>query len=114
MDPCDARHEEADVALAIQRITAVTTMPIRSVERAWAGLRSFVADHRPVNGWDPEVPGFYWLAGQGGFGIKTAPAMARFAEGMILDGAPPADLARAGLTVEALSPARLATGAEST
>ncbi|MEX2419448.1 MAG: FAD-binding oxidoreductase [Acidimicrobiia bacterium] len=114
MDPCDARHEEADVALAIERITAVTTMPIRSIERAWAGLRSFVADHRPVNGWDPRVPGFYWLAGQGGFGIKTAPAMARFAAGSILDGGPPADLARAGLSTEALSPTRLATGAEST
>ncbi|MEX0825586.1 MAG: FAD-binding oxidoreductase [Acidimicrobiia bacterium] len=114
MHPCDARHEEADVALAIERITAVTTMPIRSIERAWAGLRSFVADHRPVNGWDPEVPGFYWLAAQGGFGIKTAPAMARFAEGTILDGAPPADLTRAGLSAGALSPARLATEAEST
>lgn len=114
MDPCDARHEETDVALAIERITAVTTMPIRSIERAWAGLRSFVADHRPVNGWDPEVPGFYWLAGQGGFGIKTAPAMARFAEGTILDGAPPADLTRGGLSAAALSPARLTTGAEST
>jgi D-arginine dehydrogenase len=92
MDPCDVRHDEADVALAIERIESVTTMSIRSVEHAWAGLRSFVGDHRPVNGWDPEADGFYWLAGQGGFGIKTSPAMARYAAGMILDGSPPSDL----------------------
>lgn len=113
MDPCDVKHEEADVARAIERITAVTTMTIRSIDHAWAGLRSFVADHRPVNGWDPTVPGFYWLAGQGGFGIKTSPSMARFGAGMILNGSPPRALTEAGLTGEALSPARLATGAES-
>ena len=107
MEPGDARHDEVDVARAIERITAVTTMSIRSVDRAWAGLRSFVADHRPVNGWDPDLPGFYWLAGQGGFGIKTSPAMARFAAGMIRAGAPPADLTEAGITAEALGVARL-------
>jgi D-arginine dehydrogenase len=114
MDPCDVKHDEADVAQAIDRITAVTTMTIRSIDHAWAGLRSFVSDHRPANGWDAKLPGFYWLAGQGGFGIKTSPSMARFAAGMILDGFPPADLTTAGLTEDALSPARLATGAEST
>ncbi len=107
MEPCDVRHEEIDVALGISRIESVTTMRIRSIDRAWAGLRSFVADHRPVNGWDPVVPGFYWLAGQGGFGIKTSPSMARFAAGMILDGSPPADLTRAGLTPESVGVARL-------
>ena len=107
MEPCDVRHDEIDVALGIERISAVTTMTIRSVERAWAGLRSFVADHRPVNGWDPEVPGFYWLAGQGGFGIKTSPAMARFAAGMIVDGVPPEDLVARGITVESVGVERL-------
>jgi D-arginine dehydrogenase len=107
MDPCDVRHEEVDVALGIERIGAVTTMEIRSIDHAWAGLRSFVSDHRPVNGWDPRVEGFYWLAGQGGFGIKTSPAMARYAAAVILDGSPPGDLVDAGLTPEQLGPGRL-------
>jgi D-arginine dehydrogenase len=102
MEPHDVRHEEIDVALGISRVEAVTTMRIRSVAHAWAGLRSFVADHRPVNGWDPDLPGFYWVAGQGGFGIKTSPAMGRFAAGMILHGAPPPDLSAVGVTAEAL------------
>lgn len=107
MEPCDVKHEELDVAIGIDRIQSVTTMKIRSIDHAWAGLRSFVADHRPVNGWDPQLPGFYWLAGQGGFGIKTSPAMARFAAGMILDGNPPDDLLASGVTAEALGVDRL-------
>lgn len=107
MEPGDVRHDEADVALGIERIQEVTTMAIRSVDHAWAGLRSFVADRRPVNGWDGALEGFYWLAGQGGFGIKTAPAMARFAAGMILRGSPPEDMVAAGITAETLSPQRL-------
>jgi D-arginine dehydrogenase len=107
MEPHDVRHDELDVAVGIERVGAVTTMSIRSVVRAWAGLRSFVADHRPVNGWDPVVPAFYWLAGQGGFGIKTSPAMARFAAGMIRHGEPPEDLVAAGLVPEAVGVERL-------
>jgi D-arginine dehydrogenase len=109
MDPCDVRHDEVDVAIGIERIEAVTTMAIRSVGNAWAGLRSFVADRRPVNGWDPVAPAFYWLAGQGGSGIKTSPAMARFAAAVILDGAPPTDLIERGVTEAELSPKRLTT-----
>lgn len=110
MEPCDVRHDEADVALAIQRIEAVTTLSIRTVDHAWAGLRSFVADHRPVNGWAPDAPGFYWLAGQGGFGIKTAPAMARIAAGLISGNGLPDDLAGSGLTAADLGPLRLGRG----
>lgn len=106
MEPHDVRHEEIDVALGIERIESVTTLRIRSVAHAWAGLRSFVADHRPVNGWDPSLPGFYWLAGQGGFGIKTSPAMARFAAGLILRGTVPDDLTAIGLAIGDLSVTR--------
>jgi D-arginine dehydrogenase len=107
VEPHDVPHREEDVALGIERIQSVTTMSIRSIQNAWAGLRSFVADNRPVNGWDPAVPGFYWLAGQGGFGIKTSPAMGRYAASMILDGGPPADLASSGLDAESLGVERL-------
>jgi len=111
MEPCDVRHEELDVAVGTERIEAVTTMRIRSVESAWAGLRSFVSDRRPVNGWDPSIPNFYWLAGQGGSGIKTSPGMSRFAASMILDGVPPGDLVDVGVDEQDLAVARLDSGA---
>jgi D-arginine dehydrogenase len=107
MEPHDVRHSEEDVALAIDRIQGATTMSIRSIQHAWAGLRSFVADKRPVNGWAPDAPGFYWLAGQGGYGIKTSPAMAAFAAGMISGEGLPDRITDLGLTIEHLSPARL-------
>jgi D-arginine dehydrogenase len=107
VEPHDVRHREEDVALGIERIAAATTMRIRSIQTAWAGLRSFVADEGPVNGWDDVVEGFYWLAGQGGFGIKSSPAMGRYAAGMIAHGEPPEDLASLGLTDSALGVGRL-------
>ncbi len=76
-DPCDAAPEELDVAIAIDRFQSVTDWPIAAVERRWAGLRSFAPDRLPVYGADPEAQGFVWFAGQGGFGIQTAPAAAR-------------------------------------
>ncbi len=85
MEPCDVRHEEIDVAIAIDRIQQATTMHIRHVKTAWAGLRTFAPDRKPVVGWDPEVPGFFWLVGQGGFGIMTSPAMAQTAAGLITE-----------------------------
>jgi D-arginine dehydrogenase len=105
--PCDAQPEEADVALAIERINEATTLQLRRVRRAWAGLRSFVADRTPVVGMDTDVPGFFWLAGQGGYGIQTAPAMARATASLVLDGRLPDDLAALGVTGADLSPARL-------
>ena len=91
----------------IERINGATTMAIRSIDHAWAGLRSFVSDRRPVNGWDPQIAGFYWLAGQGGFGIKTAPAMARYAAAAIIGDEPPNDLTGVGLDPTTLGPGRL-------
>ncbi len=82
--PCDAAPEELDVARAIARFEEVTTWRIEAVERRWAGLRSFSPDRLPVYGEDRDVPGFVWFAGQGGFGIQTAPAAARLASQIIL------------------------------
>jgi len=107
VEPHDVRHREEDVALGIERIQSVTTMSIRTVQSAWAGLRSFVHDEQPVNGWDDEVPGFYWLAGQGGFGIKTSPAMGSYAAAMILDGMPHEDHLANGLDPASLGVERL-------
>lgn len=82
--PCDAAPEEIDVALAIDRFQQVTDWKIKHVERRWAGLRSFAPDRLPVYGPDPLVDGFFWFAGQGGFGIQTAPAAARLASQIAL------------------------------
>jgi D-arginine dehydrogenase len=83
-EPCDAAPEELDIAIAIDRFEQVTDWRIAAVERRWAGLRSFAPDRAPVYGADPDVAGFFWFAGQGGFGIQTAPAAARFAAQMLL------------------------------
>ena len=84
--PCDARPEELDVALGIERITGALDLDVRAIRRAWAGLRTFAPDREPVVGADPDEPSFVWLAGQGGYGIKTAPALGRLAATAALGG----------------------------
>ena len=105
-EPCDATPEDRDVAVAVDRVQRATTLEISHLRRRWAGLRSFVADRAPVIGMDPERRGFFWLAGQGGFGIMTSPAAARATAGLIVEGELPRELLDLGLTAEALSPAR--------
>jgi len=87
-DPCDAAPEEIDVATAIDRLEKAVDWRVEAVERKWAGLRSFARDRLPVYGFDPEMAGLFWYAGQGGFGIQTAPAAARLAAALLLDHAP--------------------------
>jgi len=82
-EPCDAAPNEWDIAVAVDRVQAAARIDVRRVAHSWAGLRSFVADRSPVVGFDPEAPGFYWLAGQGGYGILTAPALGRMAANQI-------------------------------
>jgi D-arginine dehydrogenase len=83
-EPCDAKPEDVDVAIAIERINGATTLGLRSVHTAWAGLRSFVADREPVVGAWPDHPGFVFFAGQGGYGIQMAPALARTGADIVL------------------------------
>ena len=86
VDPHDCAPEELDVAVAIDRFEGVVDWRVQAVERRWAGLRSFAPDRLPIYGHDPDVPGFFWAAGQGGFGIQTAPAAAKLAA-VLLTGA---------------------------
>ena len=102
--PCDAAPEELDVALAIDRLQNVTQWDVQSVERKWAGLRSFAPDRRPVYGFDPRVVGFFWFAGQGGYGIQTAPAAARLASQLMLGHA--RDTLSEGLDAQLYAPDR--------
>ena len=104
--PCDAQPEEIDVATAVDRIETASTLTIRRIKNKWAGLRSFVADKSLVAGYDPRVEGFFWLAGQGGYGIQTAAAAGRLASSLALGKGMPADIADLGVGEAALSPAR--------
>jgi D-arginine dehydrogenase len=90
-DPCDCAPEEIDVAQAIDRLERTVDWTVERVERSWAGLRTFAPDRRPVYGFDPAVPGFFWCAGQGGFGIQTAPAAAKLAAALLLGRTPEID-----------------------
>jgi D-arginine dehydrogenase len=91
-EPCDAKPDELDVALALDRINEVTTLGLRHVHTAWAGLRSFVADRSPVVGAWPDSPGFAFFAGQGGYGIQMAPALAALGAAVVLGEPVPADI----------------------
>lgn len=101
--PCDAAPEEIDVAIAIDRFEQVVDWRVAAVERRWAGLRTFAPDRRPVYGFDARAPDLFWFAGQGGFGIQTAPAAAMLGAALIRGGPWPAALA-------AIDPAGYAPG----
>jgi D-arginine dehydrogenase len=105
--PCDAQPEELDIAIAVDRFENMTTMKVRRIAHKWAGLRSFAPDRSPVVGFDPQEQNFFWLAGQGGYGMQTSSAMARTAAALIRGEEIPADIRTEGVTAAALSPSRL-------
>ncbi len=107
--PHDVQPEELDIAIAIDRIQAMTTLEIRRPTRTWAGLRSFVPDGDLVGGWDPRAPSFFQVAAQGGYGIQTSPAMGEACAALVRGGPLPARIAGFGLTEAMLSPRRLVT-----
>jgi len=106
--PSDARPDELETARAIESINEVTTLRIRHVRSAWAGLRSFVADRMPVVGYDDMVDGLFWYAAQGGYGVQTAGALARVGAALF-DGVPlPTQVADLGVNPAVLAPRRSA------
>lgn len=107
MAPCDVQPEEMDIAICIDRIERAFDLSVRRIENKWAGLRSFVADKSPVVGFSEQAEGFFWLAGQGGYGIQTAPALARYAAAMAMGDATPQDIFEQGLDPASLRPGRL-------
>ena len=107
VEPQDVQPDELDIAVAADRIQTAFDLEIRRIERRWAGLRSFVADRRPVVGFDAAAPGFFWIAGQGGYGIQTAPAMGLLCAELATGRDVPAELADLGLAAADLSPDRL-------
>jgi D-arginine dehydrogenase len=105
-EPCDCAPEEIDLAIAIDRLAGVVDWRVERVEHVWAGLRSFAPDRLPVYGFDPHAEGFFWFAGQGGFGIQTAPAAAKLGAALLLGRKPKGMVA--GIDAAPYSPARFA------
>ncbi len=89
----DVRPDEMDLAIVIDRFEQASPARIVRLESSWAGLRTFAPDRLPVFGWDGEVDGFFWCAGQGGFGIQTAPAAGDLCAALLLGEAPAIDAA---------------------
>lgn len=104
----DAQPDELDVAIAIDRVTAAADIPVRSIRHRWAGLRTFAPDRNPVIGFDEGDDRFFWLAGQGGYGFQTAPALARAAAALVRGGPIPDDILAEGIIATDLAPGRFA------
>ncbi len=106
-DPCDAQPDELDIAVCVDRLERATRLSIRRVLSSWAGLRTFASDRTPVVGYDSQCAAFFWLAGQGGYGIQTAPALSEVAAALALRDPVPAHVRAEGLDARTLSPQRL-------
>ena len=104
--PMDSRPRMEDVALAIERINEATTLGIRSVNSEWTGLRTFALDRELVVGEDPAAPGFFWLVGQGGTGIRTSPAYGALLASQVLGVGLSDELLEAGVDPAITHPAR--------
>ena len=107
VEPQDVQPEELDVAILVDWFESKTILTVRRVERRWAGLRTFAPDDRPVLGEDPTAPGFWWLAGQGGYGIMMVESLARSLAGLMLQGDLPEDVRTLGVSPAAIAPQRL-------
>ena len=108
--PCDVQPEDLDIAIAVDRLGKATVLEVNRIVSRWAGLRSFVSDHSLVVGPDTELEDFYWVAGQGGYGIQTSPAVARTIAALATGGDVPDDLRAIGLKRSDIDPARLQRG----
>ena len=107
VDPFDAYPDDMVIAELADYLERHTLLKIERITRSWAGLRSFVADDCPVVGFDSKADGFFWLAGQGGYGIMMSPVLGRAAAELITRDRLPDDLVNRGVTAQVLSPNRL-------
>ena len=104
--PCDAQPDELDLAIAVDRLQSASSIRVRRIEHSWAGLRTFAEDRTPVVGFDPSCEGFFWLAGQGGYGIQTSPALSEIAAHLMGYGDMPNGLDAGEDVIAALDPGR--------
>jgi D-arginine dehydrogenase len=105
--PCDAQADELELAVGVDRLEQATGLDIRRVSRRWGGLRTFAPDRTFVAGFDPRCRGFFWLAGQGGYGIQSAPSLAQLTAALITGSTPDAGFQGVLDYTEAVAPDRL-------
>lgn len=105
-EPCDAAPEEIDIATIAHRIEEATDLKVERIAHSWAGLRSFAPDELPAVGFAPDAPGFFWFAGQGGYGFQTSPALAEIGEALVLGREWPAKFEERGLNPALFAPDR--------
>ena len=108
--PCDVQPDEMDIAICVDRIERAFDVSVKRVESPWAGLRSFVADKSPVAGFSRKVDGFYWLAGQGGYGIQSAPGLAQYAAAELMRKPVPEHILAERLDPQTIQPDREGLG----
>lgn len=106
MQPCDAQPEELDIAVCVDRIERAFDIQIDNIGNKWAGLRSFVTDKAPVVGYSATAENFFWLAGQGGYGVQSAPAVSQLAAALLTRQACPSTILACGLDLNSISPMR--------
>lgn len=106
VEPHDAYADDMTLAEGIDRFQQATGIEVSRLEHSWGGLRSFAPDGNPVAGYDPSLSGFFWLVGQGGYGIQTAPALSRLAAALVRGENLPPDIAAEGLDLASLAPSR--------
>jgi D-arginine dehydrogenase len=107
-EPCDAQPEDLDVAYAVHYLEEATTLEFKTVAHKWAGLRTFGPDRLPIVGFDAGQADFFWLAGQGGYGIQSSPALGEYAAALLTNSKFSANLLNAGLTGLEFPPQRFA------
>lgn len=111
VEPHDVQPDDFEIAVLVDWLETETLVKVRRLSGSWAGLRSFIADEMPVAGFDLDQENFFWLAGQGGYGIMMAPALALATAALLHDGDLPRSLHNAGIVQDQLSPRRIADGA---
>ncbi len=104
--PCDAQPDEMDMAVAISRFEEVTDLKVTRIDHSWAGLRTFAPDHNPVIGWEPYCEGFFWLVGQGGYGVFSSPGIGRYAASLLSGRGIPKAYTESPFDFDTLSPSR--------
>jgi D-arginine dehydrogenase len=106
-EPCDAWAEDMVIAECVERMQQAADLPVRRINRSWAGLRTFAPDRDPVIGYEPGAEGFFWLAGQGGYGVQSSAGAGRTAAALALGRPAPEDVRALGLIEAQIGPARL-------
>ncbi len=104
--PCDAQPDELDMAITVARFEEVSTLKVARIDHSWAGLRTFSPDGNPVIGWEPQKAGFFWIVGQGGYGMFSSPAIGRYAASLVAGSDLPPAYESSGFQFNTLSPER--------